>query len=281
MTSIDLRLGDCLEVMKSIPNASIDAIITDPPYPEIDRDYGRLTEAQWWDLMMGVCLEGRRVLKPTGSAVFILQPNSRRVGEIRNWLWKFMYWVSSEWNMVQDFIWWNYTAMPTKHCDRTVGLARPSAKYCVWAGSPDCYRNQDAVLLNESDTNKYERLSTKMRPHRYYKPSGHNDDESNIRGAAGERGGTTPFNVLPIQSANRWAKTGHGASTPFELMAWWVRYITPKGGMVLDPFMGEGTTGDVCTEYECDFVGIEKMPEHFYASHDKFSIKGFGNAHRA
>ena len=35
--------GDCLEVLKTLPDASFDAIITDPPYPEIDRDYGRLT----------------------------------------------------------------------------------------------------------------------------------------------------------------------------------------------------------------------------------------------
>ncbi len=62
-----------------MPAGSVDAVITDPPYPEISRAYGRMTEAEWWDMMMVVCTETRRILKPTGSAVFILQPNSRKV----------------------------------------------------------------------------------------------------------------------------------------------------------------------------------------------------------
>ena len=36
---IDLRLGDCLELMKSIPSGSVDAVITDPPYPDIDKGF--------------------------------------------------------------------------------------------------------------------------------------------------------------------------------------------------------------------------------------------------
>ena len=85
-----IHCGNCLDILPTIPAQSVDAVITDPPYPEISRDYGRMTEAQWWDMMMGVCAEVRRVLKPTGSAVFILQPNSRKVGSMRGWLWEFM-----------------------------------------------------------------------------------------------------------------------------------------------------------------------------------------------
>jgi len=35
--------GDCLEVMRSMPDKSVDAVITDPPYAEVKRDYGRWT----------------------------------------------------------------------------------------------------------------------------------------------------------------------------------------------------------------------------------------------
>ena len=131
--TVTLYHGDCIEVMRGLTDASINAVITDPPYPEIDREYGRMTEEAWWDMMMGVCAEVRRLLKPTGSAVFILQPNSRKVGSMRGWLWKFMAWVCQDWNMVQDAYWWNIVTMPTIHSTQ-YGLMRGSLKPCVWAG---------------------------------------------------------------------------------------------------------------------------------------------------
>lgn len=78
--------GDCREVLPTLPSASVDCVITDPPYPHIRRSYGYWTEAEWFDLMRAVVPQCMRVLKPTGSAVFILQPNSERVGRMRLWL---------------------------------------------------------------------------------------------------------------------------------------------------------------------------------------------------
>ena len=57
--------GDCRDLLPTLADASIDAVITDPPYPEIDRAYGRLTELEWHELMREVVRETRRVLKPT------------------------------------------------------------------------------------------------------------------------------------------------------------------------------------------------------------------------
>lgn len=78
-----LECTDAVKFLESLPDNSVSAIITDPPYPEIDRDYGRLTEREWEDLMGGVLRESRRVLKPRGSAVYILQSNSESVGRVR------------------------------------------------------------------------------------------------------------------------------------------------------------------------------------------------------
>lgn len=80
--SITLHKGDSVEVLKTLPDNSVNAIITDPPYPCINRDYGKLTESDWHNLMRQVCKESQRVLKPEGSAVYILQPNSRHIGSI-------------------------------------------------------------------------------------------------------------------------------------------------------------------------------------------------------
>lgn len=77
-----LYCNNVLNVLPAIPDASVDAIISDPPYPMIARDYGTLTEFEWSVMMVEVCKQAQRIIKPTGSAVFILQPNSKKVFQL-------------------------------------------------------------------------------------------------------------------------------------------------------------------------------------------------------
>lgn len=272
---VRLLLGDCTERMAEIASASVDAIITDPPYPEIDRPYGRMTEAEWWELMMGVCREARRVLTPTGSAVFILQPNSRKVGSMRGWLWRFMGWACDEWNMVQDFWWWNFSMMPLGGA-MSAGLGRPSVKACVWLGPSGCHRDQEAVLWGEADRTKAMKLAQRAgkQMHRKRSPCGHTMDDARIGAAADRRGGVTPFNLLPMPNADPYSSGGsygHGAATPHELCDWWVRYIAPQSGLVCDPFMGSGTTGLAALKRGRRFVGIERDEDYFNVAHARIA----------
>jgi DNA modification methylase len=250
--------GDCREVMATLDAESVDAVVCDPPYAEIDRPYGRLTEPQWHDLMDGVIDQVRRVLKPSGSAVFVIQPNSERVGRMRPWVFEFMAKWAREWNMVQDAWWWNHCTPPTVHCQRKRGLMRPSLKACVWLGPSDCYRNQDAVLWEESQHNAACRNGDRALK---IKPSGLSMRSDRCATAAIERGGVTPFNVLPIRGANV-EKGKHGAATPIALASWWTRYICPEGGTILDPFCGAGTMGVAAVSTGRDFIGIEREAEY-------------------
>src|SRR6516162_9246558 len=141
--------GDCTEILLTIPSASVDLVFTDPPYPCINRHYGKLSESEWFDIMHQVMPELRRILKPSGSAVFVLQANSAKLGRMRTWLWEFMVWVGKEWGIVQDVYWMNTTPIPVVHSTQG-GLMRPCVKSLVWCGKPDCYRNQDQVLWEKS-----------------------------------------------------------------------------------------------------------------------------------
>jgi hypothetical protein len=231
--------GDCGTEMRKLASRTIDAIITDPIYPEVNREYGKITEKKWHALMRAVVAEARRVLKPTGSMVVVLQPNSERVGKMRLWLWDFVAWAGREWNLVQDCYWWVVDLMPLGGIKRHQGLMRPSVKMCVWLGPPNCYRNQANVLLTPSEAN-----SARHRADIFLRtgPSGKTYRNSSIAKAADERGGTTPFNCLPIPiGGNSGAGHQHPAVTPYELAAWWCRYILPPGGVLLDPFCGSGT----------------------------------------
>ena len=58
-------------------------------------------------------------------------------------------------------------------------------------------------------------------------------------------------------------KNNHPTVKPIELMKYLCRLITPKGGTVLDPFMGSGSTGMAAKDEGFDFIGIEKEKEYF------------------
>ena len=87
-----------------MPSKSVDCVITDPPYPEVrprGESYPRISEKDWHSMMEETVVECRRILKPNGSALFILQPNAEKMGKMRLWLWRFVVWAGENWNLVK------------------------------------------------------------------------------------------------------------------------------------------------------------------------------------
>lgn len=274
-----LHHGECLAWMRTLPGASVDAVVSDLPYAEIDRDYGRMSEAAWEEFAHALVRESLRVLKPRGSAVYIVQPNSERVGRMRAWCFRFLAWCADDLvretggrvGLVQDAWWWNITAPPTIHCQRSRGGLRPSVKPLVWVGPEDCYRAQDEVLWSESDGNAAARQASRALR---IMPSGLSMRQQRCAEAASERGGVTPFNLLPIGNGDSTTSAGahgHGAGTPYDLAAWWVRYLCPKGGVVLDPCGGTMTMGLAAVRQGRRFLGCEKEAHHFAAGVERMS----------
>jgi DNA modification methylase len=265
--------GDCRKELKKLPDKSIDLILTDPPYPEIDREYGRMTEADWHELMKTVVIEGRRVLKPTGSMVIIMQPNFEKIGKMRLWLWEFMAWAGREWNLIQDAYWWSFDAMPLTGSSRKNGLMRQSVKTCVWLGPANCYRNQENVLWLPSDALFAEGRSNKALR---YTPSGRTYRDGRIAETVDARAGTTPFNLLPVAAGGTsGTNNGHPATTPYDVAAWWVKYLLPQGGVLLDCFCGSGTMLEAGLDYGAkQVIGIEKEKKYIKIAEKRIAANG-------
>jgi DNA modification methylase len=68
--------------------------------------------------------------------------------------------------------------------------------------------------------------------------------------------------LLPISEKGRRGNI-HSTVKPIDLMCYLCRLITPKGGTVLDPFMGSGSTGKAAQMEGFNFIGIELDPEYF------------------
>ena len=67
-------------------------------------------------------------------------------------------------------------------------------------------------------------------------------------------------------------KNEHPTKKPVSLMRWLVRLVTPKGGIVLDPYCGSGSTLHAAIEEECLFTGIEREPESYQTSCERVEI---------
>ncbi len=266
--------GDCRATLSDLPDASVDAVITDPPYPEIDRDYGRLSEPEWHELMRAVVRECRRILSPRGSAVFVLQPNSERLGRMRLWLWEFLVEHARAWNLVQDIYWWNTAALPVAACQSRYGLTRPSVKLCAWFGAPDCYRDQGAVLWSKSEAYRLQVRADEWERRSF--PSGMTVNRGRMAEIIAARGGVTPYNLLPIANTasskgSSAGALGHGAGTPFELCDWWTRYLVPPGGLSLDPFAGAGTTGVAALRRGGRWIGVEAVEKYAAIANERLA----------
>jgi DNA modification methylase len=79
----------------------------------------------------------------------------------------------------------------------------------------------------------------------------------------GMRANAGPALVGDDESGRTTAKNIHPTVKPTDLMAYLIRLVTPKGGIVLDPFMGSGSTGKAAVREGMDFIGIERETEYF------------------
>ena len=81
----------------------------------------------------------------------------------------------------------------------------------------------------------------------------------------GDRGGASRFFYTSKASGEdrgRWQGNDHPTVKPTDLMRWLCRLVTPPGGLILDPFMGSGSTGVAAVEEGFRFVGIDIEQHH-------------------
>ena len=74
------------------------------------------------------------------------------------------------------------------------------------------------------------------------------------------------------EERNNADKNTHPTVKPQELMKYLCKLVTPKGGTVLDPFMGSGSTGMAAKDEGFDFIGIEKEEEYFEIAQSRIKV---------
>jgi DNA modification methylase len=273
---IQIYNGDVLDVLRQLPDDSIDCCVTSPPYWGL-RDYGvegqiglEPTMQGYLDKMVEVCREVRRVLKADGTLWLNIGDSyhKKSLAMIPNRLAIAL--CDDGWYVRSEIIWAKPNPMPESVRDRPT-----SAHEKVWLLTKSARYFYDADAIKECGVI----------------PAG-------TRGAKGsaERFGTPGVNSRPPEykiydgtrnCRNVWTITpkpyrgAHFAVMPPELAERCIKAGCPVGGMVLDPFGGAGTTGIVASrlgrrstliELNTDYIEIIK----WRVGRDLFTVSSEG-----
>ena len=227
-----LANGDCLEVMKQIPDGSIDMILCDLPYG---------TTQNKWDTVIPFDLlwaQYKRIVKPNGAIVLTAsQPFTTTL--IASNLSRFKYcWV---WDKARGV---GFQLAKFRPMMRTEDIA----VFCNGTGALATYNPQ----MVERDKVKKSKCYSSSDSN----PLAYNDGQ--------ERQYTHkyPTNVIEVSNASQNGKV-HPTQKPVGLMEYLIRTYTNEDDTVLDNCMGSGTTGVACANTNRSFIGIEKEQQYY------------------
>ena len=224
-----LHQGDCLELMKGIPDGSIDMILCDLPYGT--------TECKWdsiipldklWEQYM-------RIIKENGVVVLTsAQPFTTKLIESNIKHYKYnWYWVK---NMVTGFCFAKYQPM------------RKVEDVCVFYKKMPKYNPQGLVAIE----NPKPKVRKKMERNDWiYRDT--------LNGEFIPQWTNYPNNVLEFKSERGY----HPTQKPVSLFEYLIKTYTDEGMVVLDNCMGSGTTGVACVNTNRRFIGMELDEKYF------------------
>ena len=229
---IELMHGDCLELMKQIPDGSVDLVLCDLPYGT--------TACKWDTVIPFEPLWGhyKRIVKPNGAIVLTAsQPFTTTL--IASNLSRFKYcWV---WDKARGV---GFQLAKFRPMMRTEDIA----VFCNGTGALATYNPQ----MVERD---------KVKKSKCYSSSDSNPLAYND-GQARQYTHKYPTNVIEVSNASQVGKV-HPTQKPVALMEYLILTYTNEGDVVLDNTMGSGTTGVACMNTGRKFIGMEQDAKYF------------------
>lgn len=249
--------GDCAIELKKLPSDCVDLIFTSPPYADSrSKIYGGIPPDDYVEWFLPISRELYRVLKSSGS--FVLNIKEKVVeGQRHPYVIELILAMKKQgWFWTEEYIWHKRNCYPGKWPNRF----RDAWERCLhFTKSKHFAMYQDAVRVPMGDwrNSRLRNLSkTDQRRDESRVGSGFGKNISNWLG----RELAYPTNVLHL--ATECSNRGHSAAFPEALPAWFIRLFAKSGDLVLDPFLGSGTTAVAARKLGCGYLGIEINPEY-------------------
>lgn len=244
-----LILGDCLEVLPTIPDGSVDAVIADLPYGMSKLEWDRpIPLDRLWD-------EFRRILRPTGAVVLTAsQPfTTELIVSNREWFKYSLVWEKSR---------------PTGFLQANQMPLRAHEDICVF--SPGVligrHRSRRQMTYNAQGIKALAEVGNARRQRGESKFLG-----GTVRNERRPTHTGYPTSIIRFPSEPR---PEHPTQKPLALMQHLVRTYTNAGDTIVDCCMGSGSTGVAAIREGRAFIGIEQSPQYFEIARRRFATEG-------
>ncbi len=229
---IDLRKGDCLEVMQDIPDKSIDAIIADLPYG---------TTACKWDTIIPfepLWEQYKRIIKDNGAIVLFGNEPFSSILRLSNFE---MYKYDWKWDKVRGSNFATVKIRPFNSFEDIMVFYKKQPTYNPQMGEGKPYTQKQGYVGEAKQTGLHRKeVITVNNGERY------------------------PLSIIRFPKE----RGLHPTQKPVKLMEYLIKTYTNEGETVLDNTMGSGTTGVACVNTNRRFIGIE-MDDKYFAIAEK------------
>ena len=263
-------IGDSLNYLETIPEDSVDLIVTSPPFALLrEKEYGNFDQKSYVDWLCNFGPSIRRALKPTGSFVVDLGGAYRRGFPVRS-IYQFRILIKfvddMGFHLAEEFYWHNPSKLPSpiEWVNKRKLRAKDSINTLWWLSKTEWPKaNITNVLAPYS-----ERMKTLLKnPAAFYtpksRPSGHDIGD----GFGKDNGGAIPSNLLVfpnsesngayLQLCKQYGMKPHPARFPRNLPEFFIKFLTDPGDTVVDIFGGSGTTGEAAELLGRNWITID------------------------
>ena len=248
MSKIYLRQGDCLELMKDIPDGSIDLTVTSPPYDNL-RTYNGNIEQWSFEKFQGIAKELYRVTKQGGVVVWVVGDATMNGSESGTSFKQALYFMSIGFNLHDTMIYRKLNPIPLTHNRYEQAF---EYMFILSKGKPNTF-NPIKIPCKTAGT-----VYNIKRPKAISEASKRDRDEIMTTNNTKYKD-----NIFEYCVGKKQGTQTHPAPFPEDLANDHIISWSNEGDVVLDPFMGSGTTGKMALLNNRNFIGIELDEEYF------------------
>lgn len=272
--------GDARELLRSLPEGSVNLVSTSPPYAlQSKKEYGNVKQHEYVDWLRPFAREIFRVLTDDGSFVLNIG-GSYNAGTPTRSMYHFrtllMLCDDIGFHLAQECFWYNPGKLPSPAIWVNIRRVRlkESVEYVWWLSKGPMPKADNRRVLVEYSPSMRREFERGIKPRKY--PSGHA-----ITGAFVDRGGAIPSNLLKCANSDSnsnyfrlcrlYGIKPHPARFPAALPEFYIKFLTEPGDLVLDVFAGSNTTGAVAEKLGRRWLAFEIEPRYVNNSRLRFA----------
>jgi DNA modification methylase len=260
-----LVVADCLDVLREIPDHSVDLVITSPPYDGQPKyGNGEKYARDWYEgFFLKVTHEIFRVLAPHGS--FVVNYRSRRQdGERGTLQYELVFWLRDQgFRFCEDFVW----GKPSPPPGRFNRFLKDAVEYCFHFAKSPTWQFYPEHCLRPARWDRKDVERRKRLPQNFVRV-----DEPSGQGRKRVQAGpdlVRPSTLLQLEPEFGANPTHHPARFPVGLPSFFINLLTQPGQIVLDPFAGTGTTAVAAEQLRRYWLMVEMDEEYATVLQDR------------